>query len=323
MSISGLLGRRRARTRIEYLLARTNARAGCWADHQGIYQRVCIVEVVLWTTSLTAVVVQIAAFFLLAETYGPRILGKKAHRLRKETGDLRLRTEFEAPDETIGVKLRGSLVRPFRLLGTQLVIQILSLYMAYLYGMVYLLLSTFPTLWTGVYGETTSIGSLNNISLAVGCYIGSQLAAHLNDRLYVRFQNHTGETGRPEFRVLFMAVGAFLVPAGLFVYGWTAWARTHWIGPNIGAAVFSAGVMVNFQRIQVYVVDAYQAFAASALAAIAVLRSIAGFGFPLFAPRLFETLGYEWGTSVLGFPTPALLGFYGQWLRERSKYAAG
>jgi hypothetical protein len=37
----------------------------------------------------------------------------------------------------------------------------------------------------------------------------------------------------------------------------------------------------------------------TALAAVAFLRSLAGFGFPLFAPAMYKTLGYGIGDTVL------------------------
>ena len=85
-----------------------------------------------------------------------------------------------------------------------------------------------------------------------------------------------------------------------------------------------------FQCCQTYIVDAYSRFAASAVASTTVLRSLAGFGFPLFAPAMYNALGYGWGNSVLGFaalavglPAPFLLWRYGEQLRAKSKFAAG
>ncbi len=127
-----------------------------------------------------------------------------------------------------------------------------------------------------------------------------------------------------------MIPGSFLVPTGLFIYGWTSEYHTHWIGPNIGAAVFASGVIIGFQCIQVYIVDSYTRFAASAIAAATVLRSLAGFGFPLFAPYMYDALHYGWGNSLLGFvavflgvPAPFLLWFFGEKLRAKSPFAAG
>lgn len=57
--------------------------------------------------------------------------------------------------------------------------------------------------------------------------------------------------------------------------------------------------MLNYQSIQTYVIDAFTLYAASALAAVTFLRSCAGFAFPLFAPDMFNALGYGKGASVL------------------------
>ena len=202
--------------------------------------------------------------------------------------------------------------------------------MAYLYGLMYLVLSTFPPLWTDNYHENLGIGGLNYISLGLGFFLGSQVCAPLNDRIYRWFRARNNGEGKPEFRVPIMNAGSFLVPVGLFIYGWTAQYKVHWIGPNIGAAVFAMGMIIGFQCIQTYLVDAYTRYAASAVAASTVLRSLAGFGFPLFAPYMYAKLNYGWGNSLLGFiaialgiPAPLLLWTFGQRLRERSKFAAG
>lgn len=81
---------------------------------------------------------------------------------------------------------------------------------------------------------------------------------------------------------------------------------------------------------QTYLVDTYTLYAASALAAVSVLRSLAAFGFPLFAPYIYKSLGYGWGNIVLAFisigigiPAPVFLWRLGEKLRKASPYAAG
>lgn len=85
-------------------------------------------------------IVQILVFFTLKETYGPRILQKKAHGLRKETGNDQLRTKFELEDLRLTSIMRTSLVRVVCLLTTQPVIIFLSVYFAIVYGIIYLML---------------------------------------------------------------------------------------------------------------------------------------------------------------------------------------
>ena len=283
-----------------------------------------------YATSIADAIIQVFGLIFLRETYPPKLLHLKAEKMRKETGNTALHTEFEHPERSLANTMKRSLVRPFRLLGTQPIVQVLACYMAYLYGLMYLVLSTFPALWETRYHESIGIGGLNYISLGVGFFLGTQICAPLNDRFYRRLKARNGGVGKPEFRVPLMVPGSVLVPAGLFIYGWSAQYQTHWIVPNIGAAVFAAGTIIGFQCIQTYLIDSYARFAASAVAAGTVLRSLAGFGFPLFAPAMYNALDYGWGNSLLGFvaiglglPAPFLLWLYGEKLRSRSKFAAG
>ncbi|KAK2004456.1 major facilitator superfamily transporter [Colletotrichum falcatum] len=288
---------------------------------------------IFYSTTILTAVIQSIGVFVLQETYAPVLLARMKNRLIKETGNTALHTEFDHPERTMARTLSIALTRPFRLLGTQPLVQFLALYMMYLYGLMYLVLSTFPALWTGEYGQSVGIGGLNYISLGLGFFVGAQIGARMQDRLYAALKRRyvpDGGPGRPEFRVPMMIPGALLVPAGLLVYGWTAQSHTHWIAPNIGAVIFTSGVIVGFQCIQGYLVDTYTKYAASAVAAATVLRSLAGFGFPLFAPSMYEKLGYGWGNSVLaligvaiGWPGPLLLWKFGPALRKKSQYAAG
>jgi hypothetical protein len=149
---------------------------------------------------------------------------------------------------------------------------------AYLYGLMYLVLSTFPSVWEDVYHESVGIGGLNYISLGVGFFLGTQICAPINDGIYRKLKRRNNNEGMPEFRVPLMVPGAILVPIGLFIYGWSARSSVHWIVPNIGAAIFAAGTIMGFQCTQTYIVDAYSRFAASAVGSAVVLRSLAGFG---------------------------------------------
>lgn len=125
-----------------------------------------------------------------------------------------------------------------------------------------------------------------------------------------------------------MAPAALLLPIGLFIYGWTAENQTHWIYPNIGCAIFGAGIMIGFNASITYIVDSYPLYSASAIAASSTLRCVAAVIFPLFAPAMYTALGYGWGNSVLAFaaiaigvPSPLLFWYYGSRLRAASTYA--
>ncbi|KAI4119372.1 MAG: hypothetical protein LQ338_007285 [Usnochroma carphineum] len=283
-----------------------------------------------YATSIADALIQFSGLFFLRETYPPKLLHLKKMQLIRETGNQDLHTEYDDPNHSLLSILERSIIRPFRLLGTQPIVQVLAIYAAYLYGLMYLVLSTFPVLWANRYHESVGVAGLNYIAMGVGFTLGAQVFAPLNDRIYRILKKRNDGAGKPEFRVPIMVPGAVLVPVGLFIYAWTAQYRTYWIGPDIGIAIFSCGAIAGFQCVQTYLVDTYTRFAASAIAAATVLRSLAGFGFPLFAPYMYDRLGYGWGNSLLGFiaiglgiPAPLLLWAFGERLRKRSPFAAG
>lgn len=294
-----------------------------------------MVENVSWrwifhAITITDVMIQTSGFFFLQETYPQVILNRKKKRLIKETGNLNLYTEFDDSSRTIWTTLQVSLTRPFILLGTQPIMQVLAVYVAYLFGLMYLLLSTFPKLWETRYNESVGIAGLNYISLGFGFFLGTQICAPLQDRIFCRLKNRNNGMGKPEFRVPLMIPAAIMVPIGLFWYGWAAQAHAHWIVPNIGTTITAAGIYLGFLCIQTYIVDAYTRYTASAIGAATVLRSLAGFGLPLFAPYMYNALDYGWGNTVLGFaaiilgwPAPILLWLYGEKLRNMSTFASG
>lgn len=175
-----------------------------------------------WSTSILTVIIQMFGVIYLRETFAPVILARKAKEIRQQTGDDRYHTEWETPDRTLGKVLKTSLGRPFRLLGTQPIIQVLALYMAFIYGLMYLVLTTYPTVWETVYGQSVGIGGLNYISLGIGFFVGAQTVARVNDYLYRRLKARNNGVGKPEFRAPMIIPGAILVPAGIFMYGWSA-----------------------------------------------------------------------------------------------------
>ncbi|KAF7187630.1 Efflux pump vrtL [Pseudocercospora fuligena] len=285
---------------------------------------------VFYSTSIAAVFVQLLGWFFLKETYAAAILSKKKKQLIKITGNKELRTEFDNPSRSLANHIGVAFKRPFILLFTQPIVQVLALYIGYVYGVLYLVLASFPVLWMRVYGEGPAIGGLNYISLGLGFFLGTQVAARFADRIYKKLKAKNNDQGRSEFRVPLMFPGAVMVPVGLLIYGWSAQYKTHWIVPNIGTAIFAAGNQLVFQNCQTYLVDAYTRYAASAIAATAVFRSLGGFAFPLFADQMYQALGYGWGNTTLafvgiavGFPAPFILWWYGEALRKKSTFAAG
>jgi hypothetical protein len=78
--------------------------------------------------------------------------------------------------------------------------------------------------------------------------------------------------------------------------------------------------------IQTYLVDAFTLYAASAIAANTIIRSLVGALLPLAGPSLYQKLGLGWGNSLLGFiatamiPIPYLFYKYGERIRKDPRF---
>lgn len=97
--------------------------------------------------------------------------------------------------------------------------------------------------------------------------------------------------------------------------------------PTASGVFFGLGISLIFNSIFNYLLDAYDTWSASALAATTVLRSLFGAAFPLLTPDMYENLGTQWASSVPAFlalaclPMPFIFYKYGAAIRRRSKYA--
>ncbi|KAF3057434.1 hypothetical protein GL218_06174 [Daldinia childiae] len=278
-----------------------------------------------WILSIYDGFLVIVAFFVFSETYEVILLNRRAAKLRKSTGNPYY-TATQAASETLRSRLSVSLTRPLRLLITQPILQVVAIFLAYNFGMLYLVLSTFATLWIERYGQSETQSGLNYIALVIGYTIAAQAGGRVMDRMWAYLKSKAGNNTAPEYRVPLMIPGAVLIPLGLLIYGWTAEKHLPWIVPDIGIAILGCGIINNTQSMQAYVMDAYRQYVASASAASQFLRSIAGFAFPIFAPAMYQNLGYGWGNSVLaltfvviGWPAPFLLWTYGAKLRAMGK----
>ncbi|KAE9388907.1 multidrug resistance protein 4 [Gymnopus androsaceus JB14] len=240
---------------------------------------------------------------LLKETYAPII---RLRRARAE-GDVEKAKHFHGPMSELSKwqYLWLNLARPAILLTRSFICFMLSLYMAFMYGIYYLMFTTFPELFSDVYGFDTGIGGLVYLGLGVGFLLATVFGSQTADQIYHYLASKNGGKGKPEMRIPALAFGSLFVPIGLFWYGWSAEAKIHWIMPIIGSGIFGFGNL----PIQLYL----------------VMRSMFGFVFPLFGEQMYAALGNGGGNSllgglaiVLGIPFPIWIYYKGEAMRARN-----
>jgi len=279
-----------------------------------------------WLQLILAGVVWIMITFTVPETYAPTILARKAAKLRKETGDARYTSTLVVRTETFSQYLGSYLVRPFKLLFTELIVFLISVYMSILYGILYMFFVSFPVIFQEGKGYTAGITGLMFIPIAVGCCIGLVCAPAIN-KDYIRRRAQYDGTPPAEIRLIGMMIGCWFIPIGLFISAWTSYPRLSWAGPALGGLPVGIGIVFIYNSTNNYIVDSYQHLAASALAAKTFMRSMYGAGVVLFTTQMYHNLGYQWAGTLVAFlglaccPIPFLFYKYGAAIRKRSKYA--
>lgn len=280
-----------------------------------------------WTFWLTAIIqgtFTICCLLFLHETYGPRLLQLKAKRLRKETGNANLRSKLDK-GTTVASKIRTALIRPSKMLIRSPIALLMALYVSMVYGYMYILFTTFTEVFEGNYGFNTGEAGLAYLGLGFGFVIGQIAVGSFSDRYLARMKAKHG-AHKPEDRLPPLVIGGFLVPVGLIWYGWSAEKHTHWIVPIIGTAFVGIGILAVFLPIQMYLIDTFNIYAASAIAANTVVRSIFGTVLPLAGPPMYARLGLGWGNTLLAFialiftPVPFLLLKYGERIRTNPRF---
>lgn len=123
--------------------------------------------------------------------------------------------------------------------------------------------------------------------------------------------------------------------------GWPAQYHVHWIVPIIGTGVLGIALNIlivyaeqNFSIVafaynsfsrssMTYLIDVFKGYAASAIAASTVTRSLAGGLLPMASLPLYSALGLGWGSTLLALialalaPSTVFILKYGAYLRNR------
>ncbi|KAL8768282.1 MAG: hypothetical protein Q9209_005421 [Squamulea sp. 1 TL-2023] len=278
---------------------------------------------VFWLITIVAGAITIFAFIFLKETYPPVLLERKAKRLRQETGNSNLKSKLGS-DLSKKERFKLAIVRPLKLLVLSPIVLALSIFMAVVYGYLYLLFTTITEVFESTYHFSSGAVGLTFLGIGIGSLLGLFVFGAASDRI-VKHKSKNGEM-KPEYRLPPMIPGAFIIPIGLFLYGWTAHYHVHWIVPIIGTGCVGLGLLATFMPVSTYLVDAFALHAASALAANTILRSLLGALLPLAGRSMYQTLGLGWGNSLLAFiavalcPIPIVFYRYGERIRKHPRF---
>ncbi|KAF7197692.1 Major facilitator superfamily multidrug transporter mdrA [Pseudocercospora fuligena] len=278
-----------------------------------------------WTNWVVVIVSGVACILvaLVPETYAPALLRRKAHKKRKEIGDNTWWSRYD-DSEKFWPLLKVNLSRPFVLTVKEPICMFWDVYIALVYGVLYLCFVAYPIVFRDLRGWSPGFTGLSFCGIGIGGMV--TIVSEPLIRRMINAHKHDPETDRPypEAMVSVVCIASILIPAGQIIFSWTCTPNVHWIVPILAGIPFGAGNAGVFIYASNYLVQSYGIYAASALAGNAVLRSVMGATLPLAGPSLYRTLGANWAGMLLGLlealfiPIPFIFYRYGHKIREKS-----
>ncbi len=285
----------------------------------------------------------------MRETYPTVLLNRKTERLRKELNRPELQNTITHKLDASAVSsftiLKRGIVRPLMMLFKSPIVLFCSLYMAFLFGLLYLLFTTITSVFITKYHWAPELTGLAYLGIGVGSFMGVTFVAKTSDATIIRLAKKNKGVYEPEMRLPLTVFFGLLIPVAFFIYGWvsshsiisnqhkntytntllpqTTYYHVHWIVPILSLIPFGFGLMGIFAPLQTYMIDCFPQYAASAIAGMTSLRCVFGAVLPLAGPSMYRSLGLGWGNSMLGFlaiafiPVPALLYRYGKTVRNK------
>jgi DHA1 family multidrug resistance protein-like MFS transporter len=213
-----------------------------------------------WTEYIVAIMGFVAFglnLLFLQETYPPVILVEKAEELRRRTRNWGIHAKQEEIEVDVRELIEKNFSRPIKMLISEPIVLLLSLYMAFIYGILYLSLTAYPIVFQGIYGMNLGVGGLPFFGMILGQLLAG-LFIVFRQPGYQKKLAANNDMPIPEWRLPEVIIGGAAFAVGLFWFGWSGYrSDVHWIVPTLSGILTGFGLLSIFLQSLNYLVDAY------------------------------------------------------------------
>jgi len=171
-----------------------------------------------WTEYLAAIMGFTALALDLAfleETYPPVVLVEKAAELRRRTRNWGIHAKQEEIEVDFRELVSKNFTRPLRILVTEPIVLLLSIYMAFIYGLLYLFFTAYPIVFQQIHGFKGGVAGLPYFGMIIGMLIAGVYIL-LTQPSYARKLAANNNVPIPEWRLPPVMFGGVSFAAGLF-----------------------------------------------------------------------------------------------------------
>jgi DHA1 family multidrug resistance protein-like MFS transporter len=169
---------------------------------------------------LMGFVTLILMVFFMRETYPPTILVSKADSLRRRTKNWAIHAKQEEVEVDLREMLQKNFTRPLRMFFTEPILFVITIYLSFVYGLLYIFLTAYPLVFQGVHGFNPGVGGLPLFGMGLGMILAGIASALVQPAWRRKYRANKGKVV-PEWRMPLNIVGGVVFTIGLFWFGWT------------------------------------------------------------------------------------------------------
>ena len=155
----------------------------------------------------------VLAMFYQEETYGPVVLVSKAAELRRLTRNWGIHAKQEEVEVDLKELAVKNISRPLRILFTEPIVLLITLYMSFIYGLLYLNLTAYALVFEDTYGWSLGVAGIPYMALIVGVMIGFICIVLMNGN-YVKKLDANNNVPVPEWRLPLPMAGGIVFSMG-------------------------------------------------------------------------------------------------------------
>lgn len=155
------------------------------------------------------------SLLFLRETYAPCILVAKAAALRRQTGNWGIHAKQEKIEVDFKEMMEKYFTRPLRMLVTEPIVLFVSMYMSFIYGIVYALLEAYPYVFEDIHGMKPGVSGLPFVGLIVGQVLACTFILSQHST-YAKRLAENKNVPVPEWRLRPTILGAPVFTIGIF-----------------------------------------------------------------------------------------------------------
>lgn len=181
----------------------------------------------------------------MPETSPNNILLRRARRLRAFSGNDKLlsQSEIDQGNQKFKTIAYQAFAVPVLICAQDPAVLFTNIYTSVIYGIYYSFFEAFPLAYIGIYDFNVGELGIVYVDIAVGCAIGIVIYCTYQ-WLYLEPDIQKNGLRAQEHRLVPALFSIWLLPIGLFWFGWTARESIHWIVSIIGITCFAIGAFV-------------------------------------------------------------------------------